>query len=203
MSDKKRITGSAEGSSPRKNAVKTRGKPFPPGNPGRPAGSRNKSTIAFESLLEGQYEALTQKMVSLALEGDIGALKYCLDKIIPLKRGISIKLNLPKVKTAKDIVNSSCAVIDLLAAGEISPSDAAEFLVVLNAHLKIVSAANLDERVQRLEENSGRKRVQDMTPEERRSALEAVIREVQENARKMIGDGSKRDAVPISDKRAR
>ena len=40
------------------------------GNCGRPKGSRNKATIAIESLLQGQAEALTQTVVSKALEGD-------------------------------------------------------------------------------------------------------------------------------------
>src|ERR1700693_659671 len=62
-----------------------RGKPFTPGasgNPdGRPKGSRNKSTLALEALLDGQAEALTQKAVELALAGDITALRLCLDRI--------------------------------------------------------------------------------------------------------------------------
>jgi hypothetical protein len=41
------------------------GKPFTPGcsgNPaGRPKGARNRSTLALETLLDGQAEALTQK----------------------------------------------------------------------------------------------------------------------------------------------
>ena len=52
------------------------------GNPGgRPAGSRNVATLACESLLEGQAEALTQKAVDIALAGDTVALKLCIDRI--------------------------------------------------------------------------------------------------------------------------
>ena len=41
------------------------------GNPaGRPAGSRNKSTVFLEELLSGQSEALIQKGVELSLKGD-------------------------------------------------------------------------------------------------------------------------------------
>lgn len=74
------ITGSVHGSSPRKNAENTRGKPFLPGNAGRQKGSRNKTTVAIEALLEGQHAALTQKVIAKALEGDMTALKLCLDR---------------------------------------------------------------------------------------------------------------------------
>ena len=48
------------------NGRNTDGK-FTDGNGGRPKGSRNKATIAIDSLLEGQAEALTQTAISKAL----------------------------------------------------------------------------------------------------------------------------------------
>lgn len=57
------------------------------GNPkGRPKGARNKTTTMAEALLEGQAEALVQKLVSMALEGNITALRLCLERLIPPKR---------------------------------------------------------------------------------------------------------------------
>ena len=46
-----------------KNGRNTAGK-FTSGNSGRPKGARNKKTLAIESLLEGQAEALTQTAIS-------------------------------------------------------------------------------------------------------------------------------------------
>jgi hypothetical protein len=57
----------------RKYVTKTRGRPFAPGNPGRPKGSRNKATLAAEALLDGEAEALTRKAIELALAGDVTA----------------------------------------------------------------------------------------------------------------------------------
>ena len=56
---------------------------FTDGNGGRPKGSRNKATIAIDSLLEGQAEALTQTAISKALDGDSIALRLCMDRIAP------------------------------------------------------------------------------------------------------------------------
>ena len=52
---------------------------FAAGNSGRPKDSRNKATIAIESLLQGQAEALTQTAVTKALEGDSIALQLPID----------------------------------------------------------------------------------------------------------------------------
>ena len=64
------------------NGRNTDGK-FTDGNGGRPKGSRNKATIAIDSLLEGQAEALTQTAISKALDGDSIALRLCMDRIAP------------------------------------------------------------------------------------------------------------------------
>lgn len=64
------------------NGRNTDGK-FLNGNVGRPKGSRNKATIAIESLLEGQAEALTQTAIAKALDGDSIALRLCMDRIAP------------------------------------------------------------------------------------------------------------------------
>src|SRR5262249_49446834 len=70
----------------RKNATNTRGRPFKPGNAGRPKGARNRTTVAAEALLDGQAEALTRKAIERALGGDILALRICLDRILPARR---------------------------------------------------------------------------------------------------------------------
>jgi Family of unknown function (DUF5681) len=63
-------------------AGKQRGRPFQKGqsgNPeGRPNGSRNATTLALETLLDGQATALTQKAIDVVLTGDIPALRLCL-----------------------------------------------------------------------------------------------------------------------------
>ena len=53
------------------------------GNSGRPKGARNLKTLAIESLLEGQGEALTQTAISKALDGDSIALWLCMERIAP------------------------------------------------------------------------------------------------------------------------
>src|SRR4051812_10571270 len=58
------------------------GKPFLPGNKhgkGRPAGSRNKATIALQELLDGEGASITRKAIALAKAGNEMALRLCLE----------------------------------------------------------------------------------------------------------------------------
>ena len=62
----------------------SRFRPGTSGNPsGRPAGSRHKTTLAIEALLDGDAEKLTRKAVDMALGGDTVALRLVMDRIAP------------------------------------------------------------------------------------------------------------------------
>ena len=82
-------------SSETSSIAKPRGRPFEKGNSGRPKGARNKTTQAIEHLLEGQAEAITAKVIELALEGDLAALRLCLDRLYSVRNERTISLDLP------------------------------------------------------------------------------------------------------------
>ncbi len=109
-----------------KNAASTRGRPFERGNAGRPKGARNKTTLALEALLEGEGEALTRKAVEMALAGDTTALRLCMDRIMPARKDRHITFDLPKLETASDLVKATAALVEAVARGQITPSEAGE-----------------------------------------------------------------------------
>ncbi|MGJ8585428.1 MAG: hypothetical protein ACSHXD_15140 [Marinosulfonomonas sp.] len=51
---------------------------FVEGNPGKPKGARHKTTKAVANLLDEESDAITQKAIALALEGDTTAVRLCL-----------------------------------------------------------------------------------------------------------------------------
>src|SRR5262245_60454176 len=72
------------------------------GNPnGRPRGSRNSVTLACEALLDGQAEALTQKAIQMALDGDVVALRLCMERIYPPRKDRPVTLSLPPITSLK------------------------------------------------------------------------------------------------------
>lgn len=135
----------------RKNAATTRGKPFEPGNPGRPRGARHKTTLAIEALLDGQYEALTQTAINAALGGDMTALRLCLERLAPARKDAPVSVELPAVKNAADAVEASSAVLAAVAAGEITPDEAGRVMSLLNAHKALLETGDLEARITALE----------------------------------------------------
>ncbi|WP_374137625.1 MULTISPECIES: DUF5681 domain-containing protein [unclassified Sphingomonas] len=135
----------------RKNGGKTRGKPFQPGNPGRPPGARHKVTLAIEALLEGQHEALTQAAITKALDGDTVALRLCLDRLAPPRRDAPIAVALPPVRSAADAVEASAALLAAVGEGEVTPDEAGRVMALLAAHKGIVEAGDLEARIAALE----------------------------------------------------
>ena len=137
-------------------AGKQRGRPFQKGQSGnqdgRPKGSRNATTLALETLLDGQAQALTQKAIDVALTGDIPALRLCLDRILPPRKDSPVVFDLPEMKTLNDAVPAMGALVKAVGQGDLTPTEAAELTKMVQAFAKIIETAELEERVQKLEE---------------------------------------------------
>ena len=125
------------------------------GNPdGRPHGARHKVSRAVGALLEGEHEALTRKAIEKALDGDMIALRLCLDRIAPARKDAPISIALPTVRTAQEAVEASAAVLEAVAAGDITPDEGGRIMALLTAHKQIVEAGELEGRVAALEEKA-------------------------------------------------
>jgi hypothetical protein len=135
----------------RKYAGNTRGKPFRAGNPGRPKGARNATTLALESLLDGQATALTQKAIELALTGDLTALRICLDRILPPRKDRPVTFDFPAITSIAEAATTMSSVLTAVAAGEITPAEASEISKLVDTYVKAVEATELAERITRLE----------------------------------------------------
>ena len=141
---------------PRKYVAETRGRPFEPGNPGRPKGSRNKATLAAEALLDGEAEALTRKAIELALAGDVTALRLCWDRIVPARKDRPVPFALPNLEHASDAVMASAAIVEAVANGDLTPSEAAELSKVIDGFARALEAADFEERLSRLEQRASK-----------------------------------------------
>ena len=97
------------------------------GNPaGRPRGSRNKTTVLMQNLLEGEAEAIARKAIEMAKDGDMTAIRVCMDRLASVRRKDPIAFELPPVGKARDAAAAVAAVISALAAGDLTTGEAAE-----------------------------------------------------------------------------
>jgi len=126
---------------------------FAPGNclGGRTPGARNRTTRAVEALLEGEHEALTRKAIDKALEGDMTAMRLCLDRIAPPRKDAPISFDLPPIKSAADTVAASSALLDAVAGGDVTPDEAGRVMALLTAHKSLVETGDLEQRIAALE----------------------------------------------------
>ena len=68
--------------------------------------------------LEGEGEALTRRAIELALEGDMAALKLCLERILPQRRSRRVIFDLPPIDRIEDLGKAIGSVLQEAASGQ-------------------------------------------------------------------------------------
>ena len=135
-----------------KNGRNTAGQ-FSAGNSGRPKGSRNKATIAIESLLQGQAEALTQTVVTKALEGDGVALRLCIERIAPAPKDHPVSFSLPNMNNALDAAEAAGSVLTAVSEGELTTIEATRVMRLIDSYIRTLELTEIEQRLQALEAN--------------------------------------------------
>jgi hypothetical protein len=147
-------TEKPRGSIPRK----PRGRPFQPGNPGRPPGSKNKATRLVQQLVEGQAEALTRKALEMAQAGDVACLRLLLNIVSPARKSQTIDIDIPPVKSAKDVPALIKAIWCAVRDGRVTPEEATALGLLLERSIQAFEAEELRRQVEALEQ------LEDVTP---------------------------------------
>ena len=122
------------------------------GNPnGRPKGARNKMTLAIEALLDGEGEAITRKLIEKANEGDMAALRLCLERLLPLRRDRPVSFDLPAIKSSDDALKASSSILAACADGILSPSEATQVMELVSSHVRMIESTEIEARLSALE----------------------------------------------------
>jgi hypothetical protein len=137
---------------PRINAAKTRGRPFQPGNSGRPPGSRGKATVAAEKLLDGEAKSLTRRAIELAKEGDTTALRLCLERIVPPRKDRPVSFVIPLIANANEAASLMRALVAAVASGGMTPCEASEVTKVVAGYVEALKTSEFENRLRLLEE---------------------------------------------------
>jgi hypothetical protein len=125
------------------------------GNPaGRRAGSRNKASLAVEALLDGEAEKLSRKAVEMALEGNAVALRLCLERIAPPRRGRSVNLDIGPVRSGTDLAGAQSKILAAMADGDITIEEAADAARVIEAVGSAYERREMEARLTALEQKA-------------------------------------------------
>ena len=128
-------------------------KPGRSGNPsGKPRGTRNKTTLAIEVLLDGEAQAITRKAIEMAKAGDGTAMRLVIERLIAPRRDREVPFALAKVQSPSDALGAAISVLEAVAAGKLTPSEAAELSKIIDSFVRVAEAADLAQRIRRLEE---------------------------------------------------
>jgi hypothetical protein len=134
---------------------KPRGRPFGPGNQfgrGRRKGSRNRPKCG-DDLLDKYAPHLMGECIRRALaEGDGTALRLCVERISPARRGVPLSFKLPTIRSTEDAERAAEKVSEALHRGQCTPAEATEVMRFLRAHTQLLQDLQMESRLDALEE---------------------------------------------------
>jgi hypothetical protein len=132
---------------------KPRGRPFEPGNQfgrGRPQGSRNRPKPGSDLL--NKSGDLMDECVRRALEeGDRSAMRLCMERISPIRRGAPLLFKLPTMRSARDAERAAGEVTLALQRGQCTLPEATELMRFLQAHVQLLEDVQMEHRLYELE----------------------------------------------------
>jgi hypothetical protein len=84
-----------------------------------------KLPVSAKSSSKEKPWKIGRKAVELAKSGDTVALRLCLERIAPVRKGRPISLLLPAISSPADVTSAMSAIDSQMAEGEITPEEAA------------------------------------------------------------------------------
>jgi hypothetical protein len=119
---------------------------------GMPRGTRHRATMLAEKLMEDDAEDIVRAVVNAAKAGDPTAMRLCVERLVPLRKGRPMAFELPSTRTAGELVEAMAEVVRGTSSGELTVDEAAGFAQVLEAQRKIIETSDIEERLRRIEE---------------------------------------------------
>ena len=123
---------------------------------GRPRGARGRTAQAIESLMDGEAELLTRKIIEQALSGDTNALKFCIERLLPRMKARPMNIDMPLVERPADIAAALTAIVDAAACGDIDADQAHRLAATLALQRQNFEVVELESRLNLVERKVSR-----------------------------------------------
>lgn len=126
-------------------------KPGSSGNPkGRPKGIKDRR-VALRELFEAHADDLAKTAISLALAGDVQALRICVDRIVPPVREDRLQVDLPDIADAAGCTEAQAAIMKAVASGELLPSQGEALAGLVEHRRRAIETTEIMKRLEALE----------------------------------------------------
>ena len=125
--------------------------PFVKGRSGNPAGRKPGATTTAQRLragLERHVPGILDALVQQAMGGDVQAAKLVLERTIPPLKPVEVPVPVP---LGADLGTAIPAILAALSAGQIAPGQGANLLGAAATAARGLVAAELEQRIARLE----------------------------------------------------
>ena len=126
-----------------------------PGGPGRPKGSRNRAYALYDSLARKSMAKAVKAIGEAAEDGDPDCARLLFARLWPKAHDQVIELDLPPLDKPADLITAYAALVEAIAAGEVSPEQGAKVAEVLERKRLAIETAELEPRITALEEKRG------------------------------------------------
>jgi hypothetical protein len=140
---------------PQNRKYRPRGRPWPKGQSGNPAGRRkgcrNWATRMAAIYLDGEAEGLLRRTVELAHAGSGFHMKLALDRTLPPLRERPMPFTMPPITSAADLAPAMDAILAAVSRGRITTSQAVELSMVVATRLRALEADEFNRRLLKVE----------------------------------------------------
>ncbi|MBM3535856.1 MAG: hypothetical protein FJX60_22830 [Alphaproteobacteria bacterium] len=99
-------------------------------------------------------EGVVKGVLAAARSGDMAAARIVLDRLVPVRKGRPVVLDLPTVENAEGVLRALGLVISETAAGNITPEEATILAGLLDAKRKAIETTDIERRLATLEARS-------------------------------------------------
>jgi polyhydroxyalkanoate synthesis regulator phasin len=102
-------------------------------------------------MLEPYAEELIQRVVDMAKEGDMAALKLCLDRLCAPLRPTDRHITILGFDGCTGLSAKGELILENVAEGKVTPTEAANLMSAISSQARIIAVDELEQRVSELE----------------------------------------------------
>jgi hypothetical protein len=112
--------------------------------------------------LEEKAEELVNTAVTLAMAGNVGAFRLCLERLLPARKNEPLLCEMPPLAKAADAVAAIAGIASAAVAGDVTADEAAKVAKVISLYVNTLEAHEFEGRLAQLE-RADLKRVGELT----------------------------------------